>query len=255
MSEKQIHIVFQVLNFILSIDSKTFALLSIDKLLLLALAKHQGPKGIYPSTITLAKELQVSPKHIKERINYLDDLKVIEVERKIGCVNRYKLTFTDPNPSPTGYQSPLGDQSPTGTRPVTYRLPDPSPTGDTINTYNQNRLSKQREAQKSRSLSLSNFSPEEQNQFLCRDLRLDLQEEITSFKNRHSGSGNLQYEFSRWLKRSAQYRQERSQPKEEVRCTVPEFGPGHPTWEMFQAIKRKKLNGKDKSTIPGNNSG
>jgi hypothetical protein len=58
---------------------------------------------------------------------------------------------------------------------------------------------------KSPALSLSNFNPNEENRILATELQLTLQDEIASFKNRHTGKGDLQYEFARWLKNSRQY--------------------------------------------------
>lgn len=84
---------------------------------------------------------------------------------------------------------------------------------------------------------LSLFEPDEQNKTLCQDLRLNLPDEIESFRRRHKGAGDLQYEFSRWMKASKEY-QARNRPKDEVRSTVQFWGPGHPGWESLHG-KRK----------------
>jgi hypothetical protein len=54
---KDIHIVFDVLNFLHSDAVKEYDILPIDKLILINLASHNGPKGICPSIDRIAQEL------------------------------------------------------------------------------------------------------------------------------------------------------------------------------------------------------
>src|SRR5213075_2168567 len=90
MSEKIIHIVFQVLNFIHSASSKTYKLLPIDKLILLNLASHKGIKGIFPMQETIADEVDMTRRHLRNRLKYLEEIGLIFVE-KIGRRHYYHL--------------------------------------------------------------------------------------------------------------------------------------------------------------------
>jgi hypothetical protein len=66
-SEKSIHPLFHLLNFIYSAECLPFELTDLDKLILIGIMKHLGKEGIFVSQKTLAHELNV---HIKtmERI-------------------------------------------------------------------------------------------------------------------------------------------------------------------------------------------
>jgi len=125
-----------------------------------------------------------------------------------------------------------------------------------INNLNINNLNKERgETQKARSPEkpLSIFKPNEENQILCKDLRLNFDEEVKSFMERHKGKRN-QYEFERWLKNSRSYHDNKNRKKDEVRSTIMEYGPGHHAWEMHRKFEReKKLN--NITSIKGNIDG
>lgn len=102
------------------------------------------------------------------------------------------------------------------------------------------------ERERKKRAPLSPFSPDEQNTLLCKDLRLDMTEELSSFEARHKGEKS-QYEFSRWLKSSKEYKDRNKNkqysnenPTQETKCTVKEYGPGHPTWEANQQWKREQ---------------
>lgn len=90
MSEKQIHIVFKVLNFIRSLQARQYHLIAFDKLLLIFLANHHGKKGIYVGHPLLASELDVSRRYVKERLSHLKKLGLILVTRK---GNRWFYSF------------------------------------------------------------------------------------------------------------------------------------------------------------------
>lgn len=81
---------------------------------------------------------------------------------------------------------------------------------------------------KQRERSLSLFEPDEANILLAHDLRLDLSNEVESFRNRHRGV-LTQYEFGRWLKNSKEYQAKRANghTANEVRSTVPWFNDNH----------------------------
>lgn len=174
MQEKSIHIVFQVLNFIFSEASSNYRLLPVDRLLLVALAKHHGSKGIYPSTRTLARELHLSKTHIKERINYLDSINLIKINRKNGCSHFYYLEFLSTDRSTTVDRLPEIDRSTTPAGTGQPQRPHRSTTVDRINTNNQNRLNKTERARINRALPLpDDFMINEKNKALCDEKNLD----------------------------------------------------------------------------------
>jgi len=227
---KPIHIMFEIANFIYSEESEKYNLLPIDKLLLMLLAKHHGPKGIYPSTDTLSKELSVSPTYIKRRIIYLEEQGLITIERKLGSYHRYTLTklstdqsTTVDHPPQEVIHRPVNCSIATGQLQFQNR----STAVDTISLgsvqiINSERAEpEKRSAQKSAASrpSLSNFEADEKNQKLCLELGLDLAEEILTFRTKHKGKGDLQFEFARWAKASKAYQQKFKKPVE-VRSTV-----------------------------------
>ncbi len=82
--------------------------------------------------------------------------------------------------------------------------------------------------------TLSDFVILEEHKALANRLRMNVDDELDSFKNRHSGRGDLVYEFTNWIKGSHAYRENRRPTKpQEVRSTVQEWGPGHPGWESL----------------------
>jgi biotin operon repressor len=87
-NSKPIHIVFQVLNLIFR--SKKFKLLLVDKLILVALASHKGLKGIFPMQETLANEIGITRRHLRNRIKILEKNGLLFVE-KIGRRSYYHL--------------------------------------------------------------------------------------------------------------------------------------------------------------------
>lgn len=86
---------------------------------------------------------------------------------------------------------------------------------------NYKALTNQGTKKRESALSSDQFLPDEQNQFLCKDLGLTLAEELDSFRNRHKGEKS-QYEFGRWMKASKEYRS-RNQPAQEIRSTVKDW--------------------------------
>lgn len=85
---------------------------------------------------------------------------------------------------------------------------------------------------------LSHFEPNQSNVILCQDFKLSMKDELESFMNRHKGE-KTQYEFERWIKRSHEYQLKNNiyTNKNEIRSTVPDYGPGHPQWEMIHGEK------------------
>lgn len=92
MSQKTIHIVFQVLNF-LSVPyiSQPFELTNDEKLLLIFLAKHKGSKGICMSLKTIAKELDRDYRNIRRSIDRLKSKKILHVDNVKGKRSHYTL--------------------------------------------------------------------------------------------------------------------------------------------------------------------
>lgn len=88
---KEIHIVFQVINFIHSPESKQYNLLQIDKLLLINLASHKGYKGICPSISTICKEMKIKRRQIIYRLKYLQSISLISILRTFGKSNQYDV--------------------------------------------------------------------------------------------------------------------------------------------------------------------
>jgi DNA-binding transcriptional ArsR family regulator len=89
------------------------------RLLLLIIASHVSPTSGYawPSVPTLAKETKLSIRHVYRLIRRLEEMGEIEVTRRSGRVNLYRIKLSTAQP---------------------YQLPTPdsilSPTRDTIPT-------------------------------------------------------------------------------------------------------------------------
>ena len=88
---KEIHIVFKVLNFIFGSLSLPYNLSPDEERMLIALARHYGPRGIYPSNSTLAKELKRHRTNIIKTVTRLEEKKLITVEREEGKSNHYNF--------------------------------------------------------------------------------------------------------------------------------------------------------------------
>jgi hypothetical protein len=215
MSEKTVHIVFKVLNFLHSAESKSLNLLDSEKLLLINLASHKGQNGIYPSITTIAKEMKKGYSTIKRLLNSLKEKDLILIHYQRGRVNSYsiKLSTTQLTDEPTTHNLPSSSMSP---HPA-HRRATPQLMGEPLYNKRNNKENK-------REGSLVDFCPDESNEVLCQDLRLDLTHELQSFKNRHRGKAT-QYEFSRWLKNSKEYQSKKGNG--EVRSNVPWFTDNH----------------------------
>lgn len=97
---------------------------------------------------------------------------------------------------------------PTGQMEVPKRANGIAPQGKPIpitNTVtNKERESKQKSARPKR-VPLSQFKPNEEHLNLAKELQVNLEEQLESFRNRHTGKGNLDYEFDRWIKNAHNY--------------------------------------------------
>lgn len=115
-TKKEIHIVFQVLNFLKSDHHLATITNSNEHRLLIVLASHKGAKGIFPSISILMKELKVTKSTVKRAIKKWRDLEVIYVEENSGKNNHYFLYIPEPT-SVTGDTSVSSDTRFTGDTP------------------------------------------------------------------------------------------------------------------------------------------
>lgn len=95
---KEIHIVFRVLNFLFSSHHLAQISNPNQHRILILLAKHQGPKGICPSITTLAKEMNIAPRSTRRLIAHWEELEIIKIDERAGKPNQYYLYIPDPTP-------------------------------------------------------------------------------------------------------------------------------------------------------------
>jgi hypothetical protein len=235
MQEKAIHIVFQVMNYIFGETLTDHLLLPVDRLLLLALAKHHGVKGIYPSTKTLAKELRISKTYVKLRINYLESIKLIRIDRKYGCSHSYFLEFLSTDRATTVDQSSTVDRSTVVTPTGQLQLQDRSTTVDPININNQQRLNNT-ERRKKAALTLSDdFVPSKQSVKKAEEVGLTEDEanyEFDKFMNHYQEKQvektDWQFMLQTWFIRAGDYKRKKGPitvNSQEVKSTVPWYNP------------------------------
>ena len=183
MSDKIVHIVFQVLNFFSNpSESSHYNLSSDEKLLLLFLAKHKGQKGIYPAIKTLSKELARDVRAIKRTLRRLQDKKLLTIEFNLGKSSYYTLTFlsTGSGVDTTTYQEGVVASTP----PEGWR---PHHGGSGVHTTQSiqinNPINKTERARTNRALPLSvDFLPNDKAKDLCKNKNLDLNSMIQKFR-------------------------------------------------------------------------
>jgi hypothetical protein len=89
------------------------------RLLLLIIASHVSPTAGYawPSIPTLAHETKLSVRHVYRLIRRLEAMGELDVMRRAGRVNVYRVTLSpassDPLPTPDTIPSPTPDTMPT----------------------------------------------------------------------------------------------------------------------------------------------
>jgi len=157
-NKKDIHIVFQVINFIHESISKQYKLLPIDKLLLITLASHKGAKGIFPMQETLADELGITRRHLRGRIKYLESVGLIWIE-KIGRKHHYHLQkLSTIGELQCLYEEPIGEPQclSQGNHSASHR-------GTVVATNNKvsNKIKKVERARKKPAPLSADFSPTE----------------------------------------------------------------------------------------------
>lgn len=235
MSEKEIHIVFQVLNFLSSLSGNPQfttllkTMLPIDRLLLIHIARHNGRKGMCPSLDLLSGELGVTKSYLIRRLYVLEEKKLIEIYRKRGRRHVYFFPFLAKSYPQSGDLHVTTQEVTSGdlqvTRVVTYRSPEWCTTGHPIRETNK---------YQERESALSAFLPDDQNLLLCTGLGLKVEEELESFRNRHKGKVN-QYEFRRWMENSNTYRKRKVANKLVNESDCREKEPDWAEWDRAQA--------------------
>jgi len=84
------------------------------------------------------------------------------------------------------------------------------------------------------------FLPDDLNRLYAIDHRLDMEKELSEFVRIKQRQPRDQVEFRKWLDKAVAYKERQPAAKQEVRSTVPEFGPGHPAWEAKEQWKRQQ---------------
>lgn len=142
---KEIHIVFQVLNFLKSDHHFATITNANEQRLLMFLASHKGEKGIFPSISLLAKELRIESRSVMRLIKKWVELGVIEVEENPGKNNHYYLHI----PCPTSDRNVTSDNEEVIHTPdssVTPPLTIEAHTPDRrVTIYNKEELSNNKE--------------------------------------------------------------------------------------------------------------
>lgn len=235
MQDKEIHVVFQVLNYVFSPISHDNRLLPVHRLLLIALAKHSGVKGIYPSTTTLAKELNVSSRYIKTCLNYLESLNILKIARKNGRSNHYYLEFLSTDRGTTDHRCTDDHRGTTDHPTGELQIRDRGTTDHPISINNQLRRNKT-ERRKKAALALSDdFEPTRETVQEAKRVGLTQDEanyELEKFFNYYlenkEEKTDWQLVLQNWFIRAGNYKRQKGAinvKQEEVRSTVPWFNP------------------------------
>lgn len=231
--QKTVHIVFQVLNFLHDVDSKKYKLLPIDKLILITLASHKGSKGIFPSQETLADELGMTIRHLRNRIKFLEKSGLLFVE-KLGRRHFYHLTNLSTIEEPQfPYQEKIEELQfrSQGNYSSGHR-------GTTVPPNNKisNKLNKTERARKKRLPLSLDFHPNKNGQKMCEEVSaktgLSFDALLTKFKNLQKSKDNLSADWdAEWEnflineRPSALLGEKKRSGQHEVKSTVPWFVP------------------------------
>lgn len=234
MQGKSIHIVFEVINFLLSDEAKKHKLFPIDKLILITLASHKGTKGIFPMQETLADELGIGRRYLRLRIRFLEKSGFLFVE-KIGRRHFYHLL----NLSTTGEpQIPYHQkiEEPQFRSQGNYSSAHRGTT-DATNNKVSNKLNKsERSTRKKTALPLSvDFEPNRETVQEAKRVGLTYDEanyEVEKFFNYYLENGeektDWQLVLQNWFIRAGDYKRKNGAitvNAQEVRSTVPWFYP------------------------------
>lgn len=219
---KEIHIVFQVLNFLSGSHPITHLLLPTDKLLLIYLAKYKGNKGIFPSITTLARELKMNRHYLMRRLKILEENNLISLIKKHGSCHQYFIHI----PTQTGDSQVTGYLEVTSDSQVTKLVTPRLRTGDSqvpqldIEELNKNLLkdigntqNKKRAPLPRKSQLPETFEPNETHLALLKDL--DMQEELEKFRDYHVTKATTTTKrgwdaaFRTWLRNAYKFKQQR----------------------------------------------
>lgn len=209
-TKKEIHIVFQVLNFLHDSFSKQYKLLPIDKLILITLASHKGSRGIFPMQETLADELGIKRRHLRYRLQYLESIGLIWIE-KIARKHYYHL------------QKLSTIEAPQCTYPEIIEAPQCTSQGHysaahrgTVvapNNKVSNKLKKRESARKSLAPLSPDFSPDQKTRGVVKELSIKkecLDDIFGGFMEYFLDSGEArkdwQFECRKWFKREVEMR-------------------------------------------------
>lgn len=202
---------FQVDDFLRSDRVQKYTLSLADRAVLMAIANHiRDQDECFTSQLYLADYLGTSLDTIKRSIKKLttsDPKKqLLKTYKKPSKNKRYK----------TGrhnfYALNLSNVIGCSQHLITKRKGAHSPVSqcDRVHTalrkgaHSTPNITIREQVKEKRGEALSLFEPKEQHHRLCVELKLNMGEEVKSFKNRHKGAVN-DYEFERWLKQSYQY--------------------------------------------------
>lgn len=94
MSDKPIHIVFQVINHLRHLCHTSTS----DKLLLVTLASFSGVKGICPSAHKIGERMGFSDRQVYRVLNRLEDQKLIKIIRAQGKSHVFEFLFLSTTP-------------------------------------------------------------------------------------------------------------------------------------------------------------
>lgn len=206
MAEKSVHIVFKVLNFLYSNESRKYKLLPNDERILINLSHHNGPKGICPSATTMSKELHISERYVRERLSHLEGLNLIKINQTLGKKNSYDLLFLSTAPEPQFTPLEKTTPEPQFRGPLNPSSETPEPQFRTIiTTKDQQRINKERVREKSiRALSLPvSFSPNQEHHKICSKKNLNIEAQLEKFFNYHQSKKSKRKDwdatFQKWL--------------------------------------------------------
>ncbi len=238
MYDKPLHIVFQVLNFLGNqILSSPYDLSADEKLLLIFLSKHKGHRGIYPSVLTLAKELQRSESAIRRSLRRLKKKNLIIIDQIPGKSSQYTLILPDldlstaPGVHAQGYMDiPQASTPGGGKRP---RLDTPG-VHARQSIQSNNPMNNTERARMKRAAPLSDdFEPNKQTCKAAQNLGLTEDEanfEFDKFMTHHQALGsekkNWDKALENWFIKAAEYKdRHQGEQKAEVRSMVKEYVP------------------------------
>jgi Helix-turn-helix domain len=261
MSNKSVHIVFQVLNFLHSAYSVSYDLVDAERLLLINLASHQGIKGIYPSKKTLCKELKKGYSTLTRIIASLIKKKLLSVDYIRGISNHYHLHIPTIELSTTL----LTDEQGTVNNPAHPRAEGLLThkqggllIGEPLITKGNNKGIKRRVKRKRLHPIPPDFSLNEKSIEAIQAYGLkaeEIDEIIVSFVEYYEASDTLSDDWNRmliaWFKREMKFKKgrftgEQGYPptqRDEIRSTVPWFDPNHASVGQILKMVRPMLNG------------